>query len=155
MEQVNFGYSLKNIPIPENRVYLQMLINSAEKVTRSIRWRDFHFLNPKTPGPKKETYGFNSTKPAPIVPEMKEFEKEMLDLVMSVEFNKKTNPFQEKLKKDAATIKADSKLFIAADKTSNYYKISVEDHPKLLEDNNTKDYKKTNIKVVDKTNMQI
>ena len=78
----------------------------------------------------------------------------MLDLVKSVEFNKKTNPFQEKLKKDVAIINADSKLFIAADKTSNYYKISVEDHAKLLGNNITKDYKKTNTKLIDQTNIE-
>ena len=79
----------------------------------------------------------------------------MLDLVKSVEFNKKTNPFQEKLKKDVAIINADSKLFIAADKTSNYYKISVEDHAKLLEDDITKDYKKTNKNLLTKQTLKM
>ena len=93
MEQVNFGYSLKNIPIPEQKVYLQMLINSTEKVIKTFRWKAFHFLNPKTYTDKKETFGFTSTKPAPILPELKEFEDEMLKLIKNVEFNSNTNEF--------------------------------------------------------------
>ena len=73
MEQVNFGYSMKNIAIPENKVYKQMLISSAEKVIRAFRWRAVNFLNPSQSKDKKETFGVRSTKPAPGVPEPKTF----------------------------------------------------------------------------------
>ena len=147
MEQVNFGYSLKNIPIPEEKVYLQMLVNSTEKVMRSIRWKVLHFLNPQKPS-KKETFGFNSTKPAPSVPELKEFENALAEIIKEVKFTKETNDFQNKIKKDCKDIKSESKIFAAADKTSNYYKTDPEDYLKLLEKNITKDYKKTEDKIV-------
>ena len=99
MEQVNFGYSLKNIAIPEKKVYLQMLISSAEKVIQAVRWRTANYLNPPKSKNKKENFGFRSTKPDPAVPELKAFEDDVLKLVESVKFNNKTNDFQEKLKK--------------------------------------------------------
>ena len=97
MEQVNFGYSLKNIPIPEEKVYLQMLINSSEKVMKSIRWKVFHFLILQK-STKKENFGFNSTKPAPSVPELKEFENGMAEIIKGVKFTKETNDFNSKAK---------------------------------------------------------
>ena len=154
MEQVNFGYSLQNIPIPERKVYLQMLINSSEKLIRSVRWKAFFYLNPKMFANEKEYFGFTSTRPAPIMPELKEFEDEMLNLIKNVEFNNNSNNFQEKLKEDIKLIKAESKVFVAADKSSNFYKTEVEDYNKLLENNITKDYKKTNTEAFDKTNKE-
>ena len=149
MEQVNFGYSLKNIPTPESKVYLKMLINSSEKVIRSIRWRVFHYLNPNKSN-KKETFGFTSTKPAPSHPDLKDFENGIADIIKNVKFKKETNEFQKKLKKDVLDIKSESKVFIAADKTNNYYKTEAEDYTKLLEKNITKDYKKSDNITVNK-----
>ena len=40
-------------------------------------------------------------------------------------------------------------MFIAADKTTNYYKVEKEKHEELLEKHITKDYKKSNKKAVD------
>ena len=56
MEQVNFGFGLMNIPVPEKNVNLQMIIYSLENVIKLFRWKDFHFLNPKTYTDKKETF---------------------------------------------------------------------------------------------------
>ena len=83
MDQVNLGYSTKNIPIPGKKEYLQRLINSAEKFVRAIRWRTHFFLNPNKNKNKKETYGFPSTKSPPNIPELKLFEDGILDLIQN------------------------------------------------------------------------
>ena len=127
-----------------------MLINSSEKFIRTVRWRVFHATNPNKSN-KKENFGFNSTKPAPSNPDLKEFENGMADLIKNVKFKKDTNEFQNKLKRDVLDIKAEPKIFIAADKTNNYYKTEAEDYTKLLEKNITKDYKKSDKMTVDKT----
>ena len=67
LENVNFGYSLKNIPIPSNQEYLLELINSSEVFVNSLRWHCYFFLNPDKKPNAKETYGFKSTKSAPKV----------------------------------------------------------------------------------------
>ena len=58
------------------------------------------------------------------------------------------------MKKDSFNIKSEAKVFIAADKTSNYYKTEPEDYLKLLENNITKNYKKTDDKKVKEVNDQ-
>ena len=75
---------------------------------KTMRWKAFHFLKPpKKQNEKREYFGFNSTKPAPIIPELKEFEKGLLNLIQNVEFDIKTSDFQNMLKKDVKDIKAD------------------------------------------------
>ena len=68
----------------------------------------------------------------------------MLNLVQNVEFKNinNSNPFQKKLSEDVQKIKKDNKLYVAADKTTNFYKISPDSYNDLQEQNITKDYKK-------------
>ena len=101
-----------------------MLISSAEKVIQAVKWRTVNYLNPPKSKNKKESFRFRSTKPAPAVPELKAFEDDVLKLVESVKFNNKTNEFQKKLKKDSFEIKSETKVFIAADKTSNFTRVN-------------------------------
>ena len=70
MEQVNFGYSTKNIPIPSPGEYLNKLIEQTRTFLKNARWRAFHFLNPESKTAKKETYGFKSPKSPDPVPEL-------------------------------------------------------------------------------------
>ena len=74
----------------------------------------------------------------------------MADLIKNVKFKKDTNDFQDKLKNGVLDIKAEPKVFIAAEKTNNYYKTQAEDYTKLLENKITKDYKKSDKMTVDK-----
>jgi hypothetical protein len=141
-ESVNFGYSTKNIPIPKQKDYLKCLISKAEKFMRNIRWRTFFFLNPDIQAEDKETYGFNSTKSPPYIPELKQFEDGMLDIVQNIEFLSTSKPFQNQLRKDRQNIRNDSNLFVAADKTTNFYKLEPDQYNNLLKQNITKDYKK-------------
>ena len=85
----------------------------------------------------------NSTKPAPQNQDLQEFEDGMLNLLKSIKFNNKSNHFQQKLKNDKNTIKNEKKVFVPADKTTNFYKIETEEYQKLLDKNVTKEYKKS------------
>ena len=80
MEQVQFNYSLKNIPIPTDKEYLIDLISSVNTFMSNIKWRSFHFLN-RSNKSQKETYGFKTTSAPPNTPELKhhlkEFESEL------------------------------------------------------------------------------
>ena len=58
-----------------------------------------------------------------------------------------TTSFQKNLQKDIQSIKSSKKMFVAADKTTNIYKMDFDNHKKLLRDNITSDKsltKKTN-----------
>ena len=41
---MTLNYSLKNIPIPSNRLYLKKLTEMTESVLKRMRWRAFFFL---------------------------------------------------------------------------------------------------------------
>ena len=75
-------------------------------------------------------------------------------MLQTTKTTNKTNDFQEKLKHDYSKLKNDDKIYVAADKTTNFYKVSVEDYDKLLENNITTDYKKTTEAKVKKVAME-
>jgi hypothetical protein len=149
MDKVNFNYSTKNIPIPSEKDFKIELIKSVEKFVKNLKWRSFHYLNPVPNRQHKETFGFNTTSPPPRVDELDELRDMLYDLVVKVEFKKHSNEFQEKLKEDIKNIAKESKMFIAADKTTNFYKVTKEKHDELLKKEINKDYKKT-----DETNVR-
>ena len=138
----NFDYSTKNIPIPDRKQYLKCMINKTEKFIRNMRWKAFFYLNPDSKQNDKETFGFKSTKPAPLIPELKEFEDGLLNIIQNINFRQTNDVFQKKLKEDITAIKNDNRVYVKADKTNNFYKITPEEYDKLLDKNVQKDYKK-------------
>ena len=158
MDQVTFGYSTKNIPIPSEKDFTIELIKSVEKFVKNLKWRAFHYLNPVNNRQRKETYGFNTTSPPPKVDELNELKDMLYDLVVSIKFKKHSNEFQSKLKEDIRNIARESKMYIAADKTNNFYKVPKEMHEELLKKQIQKDYKKTdesNVKEITKKDKDI
>ena len=123
MEKFNINYSTKNIPLPSRSDYLERLIDKTEQFLRRMRWKAHFFLNPDTTSSSKETYGFKSSKNPPPVEELKDFEDDMLKMIQSVKFKQVNNPFLNKLTEDTDRIKNEPKLLIAADKTTNFYKL--------------------------------
>ena len=59
------------------------------------------------------------------------------------------NEFLNKLKRDLKNIRTSKNLFVFADKTNDLYEMSKENYNKLLRDNITKTYKKTNTNIKD------
>ena len=58
------------------------------------------------------------------------------------------------MKKDAEKVRKDDQLYISADKTSNFYKMTKDSYSELLKKNVTNDYKKTHSDTVYKTNQK-
>ena len=131
LEQINFGYSTKNIPTCSEKQYIKSLINRTEQFVKNVRWKAFFFLNPGLDIRNKETYAFNSTRPPPFIPELKEFEDGLTSIIEKIKFRKVNNTFQQKLRKDITKIKNDNHLLIPADKTNNYYKLNSEQYETL------------------------
>ena len=89
-------------------------------------------------------------KGPPPIKELNEFESKMLALVQNIEFNNSNNEFQKVLSEDVKKIKLDNKLLIAADKTTNFYRIDTPAYKQLLNKTITKSYKKAPIKSTNK-----
>ena len=75
MEKVNFGYSLDNIPTPNEGTYKLRLIEKIELFIKKLRWKALFFISNS-----KETtesyasgsvYGLKSNK-CPPLPQLKE-----------------------------------------------------------------------------------
>ena len=125
---------MKNIAEPSQKEYLVTFIKQVRSLVTRVRWRAFHILYPSN-REKKKTYGFNTIKPAPIIPELKLFEEKMFNLIQKIQFHKKGNQLQTKLKDDLRNMKQEPRLIVPADKTSNFYKMEVPQYNILLQRN--------------------
>jgi hypothetical protein len=148
MEQVNCGYSMKNIAIASKKEYILGLTHSRREFVNNLSRRVKFYLNPRKSNEVKETFGLKSTKRAEPVPEMKEFEEKLNDIVKNVKFWDKSNSFQIKLSTDINNIKNEPKLFMKADKTTNFYKVDTAEVEDLIKKDITKEYKQADDKTV-------
>ena len=143
MEKINFGYSLKNIPIPKRELYMKALIDKTHKFLKRIRWRAYFFDNPAPSSQRRETFGFNSEKSPPFVKDTLPFETEMYQLIRNIDFKQHyNNKLQTKINTDMRKIRESDSLFVSADKTTNLYKLPPVQYNKLLSSNITSTYTK-------------
>ena len=144
MEPVNLGYSTKNIPTAQSREYSKRLLEKTESFLRRVIWKAYHFLKPATKNhpANRDTFGFHTTTSPPPIKELDQFENKMLTIIQNIEFKKVDNAFQKDLAQDLTKIKNDDKLLIAADKTTNFYRLDTPAYNKLLDNAITKVYKK-------------
>ena len=153
MERLEVNYSTKNIPIPSKNEYRTQLMAKVEHVTKRMRWKALEFLG-RLHGTQKVTYGFRSRKCPQTVPELAEFESDLMKMVKNVKFKSIRNDFQNRLRRDIQTIKETNSILVAADKSRNIYKMSKDDYNKNLVENITKTYKKSNEKKVKNINQE-
>ena len=152
MEKLNLNYSMKNIPTPNNNTYILKLIDKVEAVIKRMRWKLFLYYETNNNDnnnnePLQENFGFKSRNTPPPQAELEYFENDLFDMISSIKFRNRKDEFQKTLKDDIRKINASEKAFIFADKTTNIYELSPDDHLKLLKDNITKTYKKAPTKL--------
>ena len=142
MEKVNSGYSTKNIPLPAKNEYLKRFIEKTEQFIRRLRWKAYYFLN-------GNEYGFKSRNSPPQISELLPFEEDMAQLIQNIKFKDTKCNFQRKLNGGIKNkIKKPNTLLIPADKTTNFYAIGPSSYDKLIKENVTKTYKKSDEKLV-------
>ena len=159
MEPFNFGFSLKDIPIPSKDSYQKTLIQKTEEFIGRLRWAAYHFLNPNDKTKTKpaiDTYGFRTSATPPQIKELTSFENELYEMISKIEFRdrKYFSQHQNKLLKCVKDIQDSDKIFLLADKTRNIYKVSPELYNKLLINNVTKDYQIIDSEIVDSINRE-
>ena len=146
MERVKFNYSMKNIPIPSKNANLKNLVFKLESFIKRIRWKTYFFENSNEINETTTATNirFISVKTPPKNEHLSAFENDLYDLVRNIEFKRINTAFENRLNKDINLINNDLLLFIPAEKTNNLYKLNNDKYKKLLQDNITKSYKKTN-----------
>ena len=141
MEKFDFPHSLKNIPVPSNKLHTKFLISQSEKFFRRVRWAsDVHLFPEKYQNPKV-SFGFKSPYAPPASPHLTAFESTIQGIMANLSYTDFRTPFQRELAQYAAKVNNSDKIFLMADKTTNIYQVSVDFYKKLLHDNITKDYK--------------
>ena len=149
MDPYRFDYSMKNVPIPSEKEFKLEFLHSVHTFSTRMQWRAFHFLNPNQTKNRKETFGLNTSKAPPPIKELKALQDGLCDIAKNIKFKKVNDQFQNKLKDDLNNIRREEKVIIAADKTRNFYKTDKEKYNEYLNNNITRDYKKTEKKVID------
>ena len=75
--------------------------------------------------------------------ELQSFEKDLLDMIKSIQFRNVKDDFQTKMKNNISKIKSYPNVFVPADKATNLYEMPPNDYKKLVYENITKTYKKS------------
>ena len=153
-EKFNFPYSTKNIPICNENEYKIKLIDKIRTFCRRVRLKTYYCNNPDENSEQIETFGFKSKFLPKLEEELKTFENDMFNLVKQVRFRKVNNKFQKMIKNDVKMIRNSKKIIVAADKTTNYYKIQLDEYNKLKEKSIRKNYKKSNNTVINNINKE-
>jgi len=118
------------------------LVDKIEAVIKRMRWKAIFFDNDSDEEDEQlDTFGLKTTNTPRQVPEMIEFERELIGIVPKLTFKRTTNEFQSKLKQDIRTINHSDKLYVPADKTTNMYRMKKDDYQKILTDSITAKYK--------------
>ena len=97
----------------------------------------------------KRAYGLKSTNRCEPVPELAEFEDKLFEMTKNVKFREVSNTFQNQLRSDIKKMKKEPKIFMKADKTTNYYKVEIDKSEEMIEKEVHKDYKKATPKLVE------
>ena len=144
MELKNFGYSLKNIPLPNKKTYTKLMIEKTQSFLKRLRWKAFFFDNPsENSGDRKQNFRFKSEKCPSQNKEILHFENDMYEMISNLKFkDSRPSDFQCKMSKDIKDMKSSQHLYVPADKTTNLYKISTEQYQHLLHSNITANYRK-------------
>ena len=155
MHRVQFNYSMKNIGIPGKNQYLRSLINKTENVIHRMRWKAHFFMNGDNGLSRNDHFGLPSSKCAPPIKEMKDFEEDLIHLISNVKFRNVNNPFLNQISEDTRKVNDSKNIFVFADKSTNVYEMSPEQYNKLLSENITKSYKSSSDDVYDSINEEL
>jgi hypothetical protein len=119
------------------------MIEKVESVVRRMRWKALFYEKPELTS-MKNTYGFKTNKAPPQMEHLIPFENHLYDMIRNIQFSGRRNAFQRELNRDMTKIKTSTDLLIPADKTTNLYSMKADTYNKLLHDNVTKAYRKSN-----------
>ena len=155
IKKVEFNYSLKDIPLANQKEYLIKLYDATSKFINRLRWKLF-FCNNEDISPReyKEEDVFKSNRSAPACDDLKAFENDLFDIIKNIKFSSYKSNFQRKLKQDLKKLLIKNKVILFAEKTRNLYKTSPKLYNKLVTDNLTKTYKISNENLINKINSE-
>ena len=104
---------MKNIPLPSKETYIHRLIDKTEKLIKRMRWKAFFFNKDDEEDDVENNKPIYKTRNCPPqIPELKDFETDLITLIENVEFRTTSNEFLKTLKLDTQKIKQSKKKSI-------------------------------------------
>ena len=136
MDQRNFPYAMKNIPVPMKKLYLKILIDKVELLIKQIRWKALFYEN-ETKG--TFNYSFKPRKCSRQHKDLITFEDDLRKIISNVEFRRVNNYFQDRLKNDIRSIQSSKTVFFSQKKqetftkwknhiTKNFWQTTLQEH---------------------------
>ena len=99
-----------------------------------------------------EKHGLKTLHSPKQVKEISAFEKDLIAEVKNIKFKNVRSDFQTTLQKDIRLVHNSEKTMTYANRASNIYRLTKEEHNKSIRTTVTSNYKKTNAKIKDKIN---
>ena len=84
-----------------------------------MRWKAFHYLNPVRAA-EKEPLGFKAKNCPPTIEETRSFEEGMITMIQNITYKAVKCKYQQALKNDIASVKNENRLFVKANKSTNF-----------------------------------
>ena len=100
-----------------------------------------------------EWYGLTSPYSPRQLKGLISFENDLVESIRNTKFKKIRNNFQEKLNDNIKSIKKSNKTMTSADKTSNMYRLTIEQYEQLIMNSIASTYKKANKNIKKHINM--
>ena len=119
-----------------------------------MRWKAFFFLNPSAES-RSGKFNLKSRRCPPPIEDLKPFEDDMFKMIENLRFKKVRNSFQDKLKRDVKKINSSDKVLVFADKSRNVYELEKPEYEKLLRENITKSYRKSDEQSISNVNQEL
>ena len=86
-------------------------------------------------GTKRSQNRFPPQEPPPPSKNLDVFEKELYAMIGEIKFRKYNNKLMDSMKEDVRQINDSDRVFVFADKSSNFYKMKPDKYMKLMEAN--------------------
>ena len=120
MNRVNFGYSLKNVPIPSKSSYIKSLIAKTDSLIQRMRWKIFQYDKESSNDIQRDNYGFPTEKTPSQHNALISFEADLYDLISNISFSDYRTPFQRKLASDARDLQLLTSIHLLKVKCEKY-----------------------------------
>ena len=145
---------MKNIPIPSEKLCKMTLLEKVELLVKRMRLeaRLFESNNIRQSNPLY--HFFKSIKPPPYHKDLIAFEDNLAKLMQNVTFKRISNNLQDQMKANIDSIKRSKNIYIFADKTNNLYETDAKNYNKLLINNISESYKKSDSAIFNKINRE-
>ena len=100
-----YSYSMKNIPLPSEKLKKTILVGKVELLIKRLRWKPHMYENSGLNTSDPLNYILKSRKCPPQHKDLMQIENDLLELIKSVNFTNVKNKFLDQLQKHITSIK--------------------------------------------------